>query len=80
MQGNQVTTHLPFERINIPVDLGGTNLPMVHHSFMTEHQKRESVPQMRLALVYPRLSKLGVFGDISSIRYLQNMDIFSEQM
>ena len=30
VQGNQVTTHLPFHRIHIPVDLKGNNLPVVH--------------------------------------------------
>ena len=30
VQGNQVNMHLPFHRIQITVDLGGTNLPVVH--------------------------------------------------
>ena len=47
---NQVTMHLPFYRIHIPVDLGGTNLPVVHNSFVTEHQKREIGPQIRSSL------------------------------
>ena len=30
VNGNQLTTHLPFHRIDIPVDIGGTNSPVVH--------------------------------------------------
>ena len=30
-QGNQVTMHLTFHSIHIPVYLGGTNLPAVHN-------------------------------------------------
>ena len=47
VQGNQVTMHLPFHSTHIHVDLGDTNLPVVHNSFVTEHQKREICPQMR---------------------------------
>ena len=31
VQVNQVTMHLPFHRIHIPVDIGGNNLPLVHN-------------------------------------------------
>ena len=80
MHRNQVTMHLPFHRIHIPVDICGTNLPVVHNSFVTEHQKRAIGPQMRSSLAYSRLSKLDIFGDMNTIRYLQDMDISSEQM
>ena len=40
VQGNQVTMHLPFHRIHIPVDLSGTNLPVVHNSFVTGHDNK----------------------------------------
>ena len=45
VQGNQVIMHLPFHRIHIPVDLGGTNLPVVYNSFVNEHQKRAIGPR-----------------------------------
>ena len=52
VQGNQVTMHFTNHRIHIPIDHGGTNLPVVHHSFVTEHQMQEIIPQMRLLLAY----------------------------
>ena len=67
MHGNQVTMHLPFHRIHIPVDIGGTNLPVVHHSFVTEHQNRALGPQMRSSLAYPRLSNIDIFGGLNTI-------------
>ena len=69
-----------FIRIHVPVDLGGTNLPVVHNSFVTEHQKREIVPQMRSSLAYSRLSKIDIFGDLNTIHSLQYMEICREQM
>ena len=48
--GNQVTMHLPFQRIHIHVDPVRNNLPVVHNSFVTEHQKREISPQIRSLL------------------------------
>ena len=39
VKGNQVTIHLPNHRIHVPIDIGGTNLPVVRNSFFTEHQK-----------------------------------------
>ena len=80
MQGNQVTTNFPNNRIHITIDLGRTNLPVVHNSFVTDYQKREIGPQTSSSLTYSRLSKLDVFGDLISIQYLQDMDISSEQM
>ena len=80
VQGNKITTHLQFHWIHISVDIGGTNLPLVHNSFVTEHQKRVILPQMRSSLAYSILSKLDVFGDLKSIQYLQDMDIYSKQM
>ena len=77
---NQVTMHLPFRSINIPVDLGVTNIPVVHNLFVTKHQKRETGPQMLLLLAYARLSKLDNFDDLNTIRSLQNMDISRYQM
>ena len=77
---NQVIMHLPFHRIPTPVDIDGTNLLVPHNLFVTEHQKREIVPQMRLSLAYSRLSKLDIIGDLISIRYLQAMDISNNQM
>ena len=50
LKENQVTIHLPFNRIQIPIDIGRTYLPMVHNSFVTEHQKRAIGPQMRSSL------------------------------
>ena len=41
---NQVTIRLPFHRIHITVDLGGTNLPVLHNSFVTENQNRAFGP------------------------------------
>ena len=31
VHGNQLTMHLPFHRIHIPIDIGGTKLPVVHN-------------------------------------------------
>ena len=78
VNGNQSTMHLPFHRIHIPVDLVGTNLPVVHHSFVIEHQKRAIGPQMRSSLAYSILSELDIFGDLNTIQYFQGMDISSE--
>ena len=50
VQGNQVTAHFPFHRIHIPADLGGTNLPVVHNSFVTEHQNQAIGPKMSSSL------------------------------
>ena len=75
MQGNQVTMHLPFHRIHITVDIGGTNLPVVHNSFVTEHQNMEIGPQIRTSLSYSRLSNIYIFGDINTILYIHAMDI-----
>ena len=50
LKENQVTINLPFNRIQIPIDIGRTYLPMVHNSFVTEHQKRAIGPQMRSSL------------------------------
>ena len=47
VQGNQATIHLPNNRIHIPIDLGGTNLPVAHTSFVTENQKQAIIPQMQ---------------------------------
>ena len=80
MKRNQVTMHLPFHRIHIPVDFGGTNLPVVHNSFVTEHQKREICFHMRSSLAYSIFSKLDIFGDLNTIRSLQDMYISSKQM
>ena len=80
VHSNQVTTHLPFHSILIPVDLEGTNLSVFHNSFVTEHQNRAIGPQMRSSLAYSRLSKLYIFGDLNTIRYLQDMDISNNQM
>ena len=78
--GNEVTMHLPFHRIHIPVDLSGTNLPVVRNSFVTYHQKRAISTQMQSSLAYSILSKLGIFGDMNTIQYLQDMDISSKKM
>ena len=78
--GNQVTTNFPFNRIHIPVDLGGTNLPVAHNSFVTEKQKREIGPQMCSSLAYSRISKLDTFGDLNTIRSIQDMEISSKKM
>ena len=43
-QVNQVTMYFPNNRIQIPIDIGGTDLPVVHNSFVTEHQSREIGP------------------------------------
>ena len=56
VQGNKAIMNLPFHRIHIPVDLGGNNLPVVHYSFVTEHQTKAIGPQMRSSLAYSRLS------------------------
>ena len=80
LQGNQVTMYLPFHRIQVPVDIGRTNLPVVRHSFVTEHQRRAIGPQMRSPLAYSRLSNIDIFGDLNTIRYIQAMDISSKQI
>ena len=77
--GNQVTTNFPFNRIHIPVDLGGTNLPVAHNSFVTDNQKREIGPQMCSSLAYSRISNLDTFGDLNTIRSIQDMEISSKK-
>ena len=67
VKGNQVTMHFSFHSIRIPVDIGRTNLPLVHNSFVTEHQKWTTSPQMRISLAYSILSKLDVFVDLSYV-------------
>ena len=52
LQGNQVTMQYPCHRIHIPVDIGGTNLLVVHNLFVTLHQKRAIDPQMRSSMAY----------------------------
>ena len=69
---------MSVHRIHIPVDLGGTYLPVVHNSFLTEHQHWAIVPQMRLSLAYSILSKLDVFGYQNSTRSLWGLYISSE--
>ena len=64
---NQVTMHLTFCRIHIPVDLGATNLTVVRNSFLTEHQRRAIGPQISSSLYYSKLSKLDMFGDLNTI-------------
>ena len=67
VHGNQVTMHLPLHRIHIPVDCGGTNLSVVHNSFVTKHQNRAIGPKMCLLWAYSILSKLDIFGDLNTI-------------
>ena len=76
---NKVTMQFTFIRIHVPVDLGGTNLPVVHNSFVTEHQKREIFPQMRSSLAYSILSKIDIFGDLNTIWSIQDMAISIEK-
>ena len=59
--------HLPNDRIHISIDIGGTNLPVFHNSFVTENQKQAIVSQMRSSLAYSRPSKLDLFGDLKYI-------------
>ena len=80
VHSNQVIMHLPFHRIPTPVDIDGTNLLVPHNLFVTEHQKREIGPQIRSSLAYSILSKLDIFGDLNTIRYLQDIKIYSKQM
>jgi len=47
---NQVKSELSHHRIIMPVDLGGTNLPTVVNSFVTEQQKKDISHQMRSSL------------------------------
>ena len=70
VHGNRLTMHFPFQRINIPVDFGGTKLPVVHNSIVTKHQNRAISTQMRSSLAYSRLSKLDIFGDLNTIQYI----------
>ena len=79
VQGNQVTMYLPLHRIEILVDLGRTNLPVVHNSFVTEHKNRAIGPQMRSSLGYSIILNLDIFGDLNTIRSLQDMDISIKQ-
>ena len=52
VQGNQVTMHLSNCRIHIPIDIGGTNLLVVHNSFVTEHHNWAIGPQIYFLLAY----------------------------
>ena len=79
VHGNQVTINFPFHRIHIPVDIVRTDLPVLHHSFVTRHQKRAIGNHMILSLDYSRLLKLDFFGNLNTIRSLQDMDISIEQ-
>ena len=47
---------------------------------MTDHQKGAIIPQIRSSLAYSILSKLDIFGDLNTIRYLQDIKIYSKQM
>ena len=67
VQGDQVTMHFPFHRIHIPVDIERTNLPVVHNSFVTEHQKKLIGPHICSSLAYTRFSELDIFGDLNTI-------------
>ena len=67
VHGNQVTMHFAFHMIYIPVDISVTKLPVVHNSFVTEHQKRAIGPQMRLLLAYSIILEIDVFGDLNTI-------------
>ena len=40
VQGNQITIPFQNHRIHIPIDLGGTNLPVVHNSSVSDHQNQ----------------------------------------
>ena len=80
VHGNQVTMHLPFHRIHIPVDLVRTNLSVVHNLFVTEHQKRAIGPQMDSSLAYSIISNLDILGDLNTIRSIQDMDISSKKI
>ena len=71
MQGNQVTMKLQNNGIHIPIDIGGTNLPVFNNSFVNKHQNRAIGSQMRSSLAYSRLSKIDFFGDLQYIRSLQ---------
>ena len=48
VQGDQVTMNLQNHRIHTPIDIGGTNLPVVHNSYVTDHQKRAIGSHMKL--------------------------------
>ena len=52
VKGNQVTMNLLFNSIHILVDLGGTNLPVLHNLFVTVNQKMAIGPQMLSSLDY----------------------------
>ena len=77
VKGNQVTMNLLFNSIHILVDLGGTNLPVLHNLFVTVNQKMEIGPQMLSSLAYSILSKFYIFVDMKTILSLQDMDISS---
>ena len=79
VQGNQVIMHLPFHSTHIHVDLGDTNLPVVHNSILTYHLNREISPQMLSSFAYSILSNIDAFSDINSIKYIQAMDISREK-
>ena len=66
-RAHQVEMKLSNHRIIIPVNLGGTNLPAVYNSFVTEQQKKDIGHQMRSSFAYSRLTKLDFFGDLDSI-------------
>jgi hypothetical protein len=77
---NQVTMHLPIHRIIIPIELGGTNLPVSYTLFVSQRKKEDIGPQMRLWLAFSRLSKLDSFGDLDSIETLQAENLLSEKI
>ena len=77
---NPVIIHFPFHSIPIPVDLGGTNLSVVHNLFVTEHHNWAIGRQIYSLLDYSRLSNLDVFDGLNSVQYIQSMDIFSKKM
>ena len=72
--------YLPLHRIHIPVYLDSTNMPVVHNSFVTEHQKRAIGNQMHSLLSYSILSELDIYGDLNTNKYIQDMDIYSKQI
>ena len=80
VQRNKLTMRFPNHRINIPIDIGGDNLPVIHNLFVTENQNRSIFPQMRSSLAYSILSKVVVFGYLNSIQYLRAMDISRKQI
>ena len=79
--GNQVTMRMTnHSRINIHIETCGTNLPVIHNSFVTEHQKRHIGPQMPSLLAHSRLGQLDLFGDVDSIRSFQALTTDKDKM